>query len=89
MIRIVTEQGESGWSVHVQGHLRGDDIPVLEETCRKMGTILKVNLEELRGLDEAGIAALRRLVAGGTTVVGASPYIRMRLASENGSDRRR
>lgn len=86
MIRIVTEKGESGWIVHVQGHLKGEDVPALEEECRTIGNISRLNLEELRGLDEAGIAAVRKLTAGGVLVVGASPYIRMRLKSDNGDE---
>lgn len=84
MIRIVTEKGKSGWIVRIQGHLRGDDIPALEETCRNVHGNSQLNLEELRSLDEAGIAAIRGLVAGGAIVVGASTYIRMRLAPQNG-----
>jgi hypothetical protein len=80
MIRIVTEKGDSGWTVHIQGHLKGEDVPALEQECRTIGSISQLNLEDLRGLDEAGIRAIRTLTAGGVLVVGASPYIRMRLA---------
>jgi hypothetical protein len=86
MIRIAMEKGESGWTIHVQGHLKSEDVSALEEECRTVGNIARLNLEDLRGLDDAGIAAIRRLTAGGALVVGASPYIRMRLAPHNGGE---
>jgi hypothetical protein len=81
MVRIVTERSESGWIVHVQGHLRAEDLPALEETCREASPISQLNLDGLRGLDEAGIAAIRKLTMQGAVLTGASPYIRMRLTS--------
>lgn len=46
---------------------------------RAQGEVLEIDLTELVSADVAGIEALRRVRAGGATLVGASGYIQLKL----------
>ena len=82
MVRIGIESDESTWIVRVSGHLGHSDVPVLMEACGSVPGPLRVDLSELRGLEESGAAALRTIRDAGAEVIGASPYVRMRLSKE-------
>ena len=69
--------------VHVAGRLSVAEVPELLETCAASAP-LDVDLTDLVSADAAGIEALRRLRAGGTTIVGAAGYIQLRLDSVTG-----
>jgi len=86
MIRIATEEGPYGRIVRVEGHLKREDVAVLEEVCSHVARPYELDLKELRGIDEAGAIAIRRLTAGGARVAGASAYVRLRLATDCHAD---
>jgi hypothetical protein len=57
-------------------------VPVLDDTCRRFAGGFQLHLGDLQGIDEAGVSAIRRLTELGARVIGASPYISLRLAAE-------
>jgi hypothetical protein len=65
--------------VRLEGWLEGEVIAELESVVNGGSGPLRLDLSELRSVDKAGLDALRALRAGGASLVGASPYIRLLL----------
>ena len=65
--------------VRLEGWLEGESVAELERVMRGGSGPLRLNLCELRSADAAGLVALRALRAGGASLVGASPYIKLLL----------
>ena len=82
MVRIGVDSEGAAWVVRVSGHLAHSDVLVFMEACGSVPGPLRVDLSELRGLEESGAAALRTIRDAGAEVIGASPYVRMRLSKE-------
>ncbi len=68
----------------VAGQLAGEAVGALEQAVAEAPDAA-LNLAELRGLDEAGEALLRRLQGNGTTLTGVSPFMSLLLRSDAGS----
>jgi hypothetical protein len=79
MVRITAARRGSRWVVSVQGQLGQADVSALEDTCRHLREKLDLDLTELRGIDDHGVAAIQGLAARDARLVGVSPYIRLRL----------
>jgi hypothetical protein len=79
MVRITCARRGSRWVVSVEGQLGQADVSALEDTCRHLREKLDLDLTELRGVDDHGVAALHGLAARGARLVGVSPYIQLRL----------
>ena len=82
-LRIVQEPLERGTMLRVAGNLSGAEVSELEACCQNAKPPLTLDLE---GVDETGLVLLRTLLADGATLVGASPYLSMRLGMPSGGD---
>jgi anti-anti-sigma regulatory factor len=67
--------------VRLEGWLEAEAVAELERVISGGSGPLRLDLSELRSADTAGLAALRALRAAGTSIVGASPYIKLLLAT--------
>jgi hypothetical protein len=66
----------------VDGHLGADVVAELERVVTELSGPVCLDLAGLRLADEAGVEALRALLARGVAVIGASPYFRLLLDLE-------
>ena len=67
--------------VRVEGWLEGEAVAELDRVISGGPGPLRLDLSELRSADTAGLAALRVLRAGGASIAGASPYIKLLLGT--------
>ena len=82
MTLYIGGSSESGVRVvRLEGSLEADVVSELEHVICQGSWPVRLELSELRSVDAAGLAALRRLRAAGAPIVGASPYIRLLLGS--------
>ena len=81
-VRIETSAGEKKPTVSVAGRLEGLGVGELARTCRSIEGELVLDLSGLRSADAEGIEAIQKLVQGGATLRGASPFIQLLLESE-------
>ena len=61
--------------VRIEGKLEEIDVPTLLSQCRSVKGTLILDLNGLQAADEAGVRALRELIAKGAAVQGASLHI--------------
>ncbi len=66
-------------TIRIEGFLMGIDIPDLRTACESANTPCRLDLSGLRSADADGIQALRSLLASGTELHGANPYVRQML----------
>lgn len=85
-LRIVQEALEPGTMLRVAGALSGPEVSELEACCRKAKSPLTLDLEDVIAVDEPGLVLLRSMATGGASLVGASPYLTMRLAKPSGDE---
>jgi ABC-type transporter Mla MlaB component len=89
-VRITSQQQEHRFVVRVHGSLDATAAALLHaEAGHASAGVLVLDLSGLLTVDEAGSAALRALVAGGARIEGASPYVKLLLASGTGGAMRR
>ena len=69
--------------VRLAGRLTVAQVPELLNACADSGPV-ELDLSELVSADVAGIDALRRVRAGGVSLVGAVGYIQLKLDSPTG-----
>jgi ABC-type transporter Mla MlaB component len=79
MVRISTEKRGATWVVRVSGQLGHENLAAFDQTCLELSEPVELDLSDLRGVDEEGVAAIRAVIAKGARVSGASPYITLRL----------
>jgi STAS domain-containing protein len=63
----------------VDGRLDAEVVAELERVVAELSGPMCLDLAGLRSADEAGLGALRALLARGVAVTGASPYFRLLL----------
>ena len=78
-LRITRVESDGGIVLQIDGRLVAESLNALEQACEDARLQLTLNLEGLRWIDDQGAETLRRLIAGGTVVTGASPYVALRL----------
>ena len=78
-LRISTRQDVGREVVIVDGRLDADVVAELERVVSDLSAPVCLDLAGLKSLDEAGLGALRALLARGAVVIGASPYFRLLL----------
>ncbi len=83
-LRIVQEPLEPGTMLRVAGALSGPEVYELETCCRNARPPLTLELEGVIAVDEPGLLLLRSVAAEGASLVGASPYLSMRLGRPSG-----
>lgn len=81
-LRIGCHSDSEARVVRLEGSLEADVVAELERVVSEGSGPIRLELFQLRSVDEAGLAALRSLRAMGATIVGASPYIRLLLGRQ-------
>jgi len=71
--------------VRVEGRLEGDGVETLSTECREAGGALELDLSALLTADDVGLALLRSLRDAGTTLTGASPFLRLLIEGTAGA----
>lgn len=80
-IRINRRQTAEGVVVELHGWLSQEVLAEFMSVCDSVGGPLRMDLSQLAGTDEAGLAALKGRIVVGARIEGASPYIRLLLDS--------
>ena len=81
MIRINRRETAEGVVVELHGWLSREVLGDLVSLFDSVGAPLRMDLSQLAGTDDAGLAVLQRCIARGARVEGVSPYIRLLLDS--------
>jgi hypothetical protein len=81
VIRINRRETPEGVVVELHGWLGPQVLDEFVSLCDSVGDGLRLDLSQLAGTDEAGLAVLQSRIAAGARVEGASPYIRLLLDS--------
>jgi hypothetical protein len=80
-IRINRRAAADGIVVELHGWLSHEVLAEFTSVCDSVGDPLRMDLSQLAGTDEAGLAAVQSRIASGAQLEGASPYIRLLLES--------
>jgi anti-anti-sigma regulatory factor len=83
MLRITKTLRDSIVTIKVDGRLVSSDTEILVEACEGHLAPLVVDLSDLHFADDAGVGILRALRTQGARIVGARPYLSLRLAERN------
>jgi len=78
--RIVVRLGGGTPVLELSGWLSEAEVAVFEEACASQGAPVRIDLENLLGLDAEGLQALHRQRARGVPITGASPYIELLMS---------
>ena len=78
--RIVVRVGGDAVVLELNGWLREAEVAVFEDTCASHGGPVRIDLENLLGIDAEGLQALHRQQARGVPMTGASPYIELLMS---------
>ena len=78
-LRITRVERDGGTVLQIDGRLEAESLNELEQACEDVRLQLTLNLKGLTWIDDRGAETLRRLMAGGTVVTGASPFVALRL----------
>ena len=78
-LRVTRVESDGGIVLQIDGRLVAESLNALEQACEDARLQLTLNLEGLRWIDDQGAETLRQLIAGGTVVTGASPFVALRL----------
>lgn len=81
-LRISRIDSDDGTLLRIDGRLDEEALGELEQACEGARLPLTLNLEGMLSLDDRAVETLQRLQAAGANVVNASPYIALRLKSE-------
>jgi hypothetical protein len=66
----------------VDGRLNAESLSELEGVCKEALSPLTLNIEGVLWIDDQATAYLQQLIADGTVVTNASPYVALRLKNE-------
>jgi hypothetical protein len=83
-VRISVSTVGDSLVVKVAGALTHEGVAELESVIAPCEGALRLDLSELRSLDEEGLAALQALGEKGAEIVGASPYIALLIGPPSG-----
>ena len=67
--------------MRVDGRLEAESLSELEQACEEASSPLTLDFEGVLWIDDRAAEMLRYLIASGTVVANASPYIALRLKS--------
>ena len=78
--RIVVRLVGDSTVLELNGWLREAEVAVFEEACASQGGSVRLDLEQLLGIDADGLQALHRQRVRGVPITGASPYIELLMS---------
>jgi ABC-type transporter Mla MlaB component len=79
-LRILVDGNPPAETVHLEGRLSRDLLPELERVLAgRDESCLRIDVAHLTSADADGTAVLKRLLARGVAIQGASPYLRLLL----------
>jgi len=81
-LRITQVESETGTVLRVDGRLEGESLRELKRACEGALSPLMLNLEGLLWIDDRAAESLRQLIAKGTVVTNASPYVTLRMKND-------
>ena len=73
------DRDEEGTFLRIDGRLEGKSLDEFEEACEGAPSPLTLDLEGVLWIDDRATETLRQLIASGTVVTHASPYVALRL----------
>ncbi len=79
MLRITKIDAEDGTVLQIAGHLSADGVAALERVCCEVRWPLRLDLSDLRNVDDTGLAAIRELVAQGAELADVPPFTALLL----------
>ena len=82
MIRFASTETGATTTISIAGRLEANRLAELEEHCAEAQRTVVFDLTELRFADRRSIRWLSTRVQQGEQVLGASPYIKLRLERE-------
>jgi len=71
-------------ALEVAGRLTGEEVEALEQAIGAERGCVRLELENLRSADHAGVCALRRLRAEGVALCGVPPHLAWRIETDDG-----
>ncbi len=85
-LRVTQVLSEKGTTLRVAGDVTGGEVAELEECYRTALPPVTIDLQGVMTVDELGLAVLNAAAADGARLVGASPYIAMKLGEPTDFD---
>ena len=82
VLRIMKIATEDGTVLQLAGRLEADGVRALEQLCREVGWPLRLDLSDLKHVDDSGLASIREFVARGAELVNVPPFTNLLLESE-------
>ena len=83
VIRITTTVKGGVTTIKADGRLMSEDAAELMRVCEGSDVPVVIDLSDLTFADDEGVAVLKKLRAGGATLVGARPYVAIVLKEES------
>jgi len=83
VIRITATVRGGVTTIKVDGRLMSEDTEELMRVCEGCDVPVVIDLSDLTFADDEGVEVLKKLRAGGATLVGARPYVAMVLKGES------
>jgi hypothetical protein len=81
-VRITVVPGPERRCIRIEGHLTQAEIGELEQAIGDETVGTRLELENLRSADAAGLTALRRLRAHGVELCGVPPHLTWRIDAD-------
>jgi len=80
-LRLVVDDQSGRRTVLLHGRLDAESLAAFAMTAAELTAGMRCDLTHLKSVDEVGLELLARLCDRGVEMVGASPYLEMRLDS--------
>lgn len=73
--------------IHFAGHLAGEALSELEETCRGLKGPIVLELDQLRSTDREGLTTIAQLARAGAELTEVPPHVREFLKARDWANR--
>jgi hypothetical protein len=81
-VRITVTGGRAARRIRVEGRLSGEEVGELEQVIGDDPGAACLELANLRSVDDAGLALLRRLRREGVVMCGVRPHLAWRIEED-------
>ena len=82
-LKITTTAAGTVTTIKIEGELLREGVSELDTACGSVDGPISLDLSDLATTDAEGMQALKKLLATGAQLLGASPYIKLLLESED------